>query len=100
EDEFELEENGIDIPGGEEGVLLQKIVIVLQADFRKFRRIPGQIGRDPGPRLTGVVIGKGGFSHVEVIAAEADNPSFLESPEDLRIQPPVAKRLVDRKEII
>ena len=33
EDEFPLEKNGLDLPCGEEKVLLQKILIVLQSDF-------------------------------------------------------------------
>ena len=32
-DEFPLEKNGLDLPCGEEKVLLQKILIVLQSDF-------------------------------------------------------------------
>ena len=45
EDEFELEEDRIDVAAGEELVLLQEIVIVLQPDFRELRRIPGQVRR-------------------------------------------------------
>jgi hypothetical protein len=40
EDELELQKNGIDLAIGEKEVRLQKIVIVLQSQFRKFRRVP------------------------------------------------------------
>src|SRR2546423_2144655 len=100
EDEFELEENRIDIATGEEGILLQEIVVVLQAEFGKLGRIPGQVGRDPSARLPGIVIGERGFLHVKVIAANADDPTFLESPKDLRIHSPVPKRFADREQII
>jgi hypothetical protein len=43
EDEFELEENGIDVAAGEEGVRLQEIVIVLQAELRELRGIPREV---------------------------------------------------------
>src|SRR5437773_4567169 len=33
ENEFPLEKNGLDFPSGEEKILLQKILIVLQSDF-------------------------------------------------------------------
>src|SRR6266480_1131237 len=33
EDEFPLKKNGLDLPSGEEKILLQKILIVLQSDF-------------------------------------------------------------------
>ena len=43
ENEFELEKNRIDVAIGEEEVLLQEIVVVLQPDLGKFSRIPGQV---------------------------------------------------------
>src|SRR5581483_3742565 len=46
ENEFELQKERIDFALGQEEVLLEKIVIVLQAEFGKFSRIPGQICRD------------------------------------------------------
>ena len=48
-DEFELEKDRIDISIGEEKVFFEKIVIVLQAEFRKLSGIPRQVRRDPSP---------------------------------------------------
>src|SRR3954452_9237250 len=70
EDEFELEENRIGVPAGEEFVLLQEIVIVLEPDLREFGRIPGEVRGNAGARLAGVVGGERGFLHVEIIAAK------------------------------
>jgi hypothetical protein len=41
ENEFELEENGIDVAAGEKEVLFQKVVVVLQSQFGKLGWIPG-----------------------------------------------------------
>ena len=37
---------------------------------------------------------------MEIIAADADDPAFLESPKDLRIKTPVTKRFIDRERIV
>ncbi len=47
EDEFELEENRIDVTAGQEKCFVEKVVIVLQTDLRELGRIPGQVGADP-----------------------------------------------------
>ena len=75
-------------------------MIVLQTEFRKFRRIPGQIGRDARTRLACNVVGEERIFHIEIIAADADDPAFLEPPEHLRINPPVAEGLTDGERII
>src|SRR5437868_9757050 len=100
EDEFELEKNGIGVAAGEEIVLLQEIMVVLQPDLRELSWVPGQVRRNARARLARLVLGETGFLHVEIIAADADNPTFLESPEDLRIQTPVVERFVDREQIV
>jgi hypothetical protein len=41
EDEFELQENGIDLTVAEEEVRVEEVVIVLQSQLREFRGIPG-----------------------------------------------------------
>jgi hypothetical protein len=41
EDEFELQKNGIDLTVAEEEIRFEKVVIVLQSQFRKFCGIPG-----------------------------------------------------------
>ena len=43
EDEFELKENGIDVATSEKKCVVDKIVIVLQANLRELSRIPGQV---------------------------------------------------------
>ena len=50
--------------------------------------------------MPGIVIGERGFLHVKVITANADDPTFSESPEDLRIHAPVPKRFANWEEII
>jgi hypothetical protein len=41
--EFPLEKNRLDFPSGEEEIFFQKILIVLQSDFGKLSRVPGDI---------------------------------------------------------
>src|SRR5881275_2043810 len=41
EDEFELQKNGIDLAIAEEEIRFEKVMIVLQSQFRKFCGIPG-----------------------------------------------------------
>src|SRR5438552_16249648 len=100
EDEFELKKNRIDIATGEKKVLLEKVMIVLQSDFRKLGRIPGEIGANARARLSIQVVGKFGVGHVQIIAAHTSDPSFFESPQHLRIHPPIVERLGDRERFI
>ena len=48
QDEFELKKNRIDFALRKEKVFFEKVVIVLQSEFRKFGWIPGEIRRDSG----------------------------------------------------
>jgi hypothetical protein len=41
EDEFELQKNGIDLAIAEEEIRFEKVMIILQSQFRKFCGIPG-----------------------------------------------------------
>jgi hypothetical protein len=45
-DEFKLQENGIYIATGQKECVVEKIMIVLQTDFRELSRIPGQVPAD------------------------------------------------------
>ena len=84
-DEFELEKNRIDIATGEEIIFLEKIVVVLEPDLGEFRRIPRQVRGNAGAGLPGVISGERRFLHMKMIAADSDDPAFLESPEHLGI---------------
>ena len=46
EDEFELQENRIDVATGQEKGFVEKVVIVLQPDFRELGRVPGEVRAD------------------------------------------------------
>src|SRR5947208_13442080 len=61
EDEFELEKNGIGVAAGEEIVLLEEIMVVLQPDLRELSWVPGQVRRNARARLARLVIGQTGF---------------------------------------
>ena len=100
EDEFELKKDRIDVTIREEKVFVEKIVIVLQTDLRELGRIPGQVRTDPRARLPLEVIGEPGILHVEIIAANSGDPSFFESPKNLRIKSPIVKRFRDRKRFV
>src|SRR6476469_7426063 len=100
EDEFELEENGIGVAAGEEVVLLQEIVVVLEPDLGELGWIPGQVRGNPGARLPGIVRRESGFLHVEIIAPDSGDPAFLESPQDLGINAPVAEGFFDWEQIV
>ena len=77
EDEFELEKNGIDVATGQEKVVFEKVVIVLQPDFRELGRIPGQVRADARARLSIWIVGELRIGVVQVIAAHARDPAFL-----------------------
>ncbi len=100
ENEFELKENRIDVTIGQEEILLQKIVIVLQPELGELGRIPSEIARNARATLPRIVIGKSRVLHVQVIAAHTGHPAFFESPKNLRIHSPVVKRLRDRKRLV
>ena len=46
------------------------------------------------------VVGEVRILHVQVVAADAGDPAFLETPEHLRIHPPIVEGLSDRERII
>src|SRR5438876_4943178 len=100
EDEFELKKNRIDIATRQEEILFEKVMIILQSDFRKLGRIPGEVRANARARLSIQVVGKFGVGHVQIIAAHASDPSFFESPQHLRIHPPIVERLGDWKRFI
>jgi hypothetical protein len=83
ENEFELKKNRIDFALREEKVFFEKVVIVLQSEFRKFGWIPGEIRANPRTGLSFVIVGKLGIGHVQVVAANTCDPPFFESPEHL-----------------
>ncbi len=47
-----------------------------------------------------VVVGESRILHVQIVAAQSGGPAFLETPDDLRIHPPIVKRLRDRERLI
>src|SRR6266851_1954920 len=100
EDEFKLKKDRIDVTIGEKKVFVEKIVIVLQTDLRELGRIPGQVRTDPRARLPFEVIREPGIFHVKIIAANSGDPSFFESPKNLRIKSPIVKRFRDRKRFV
>src|SRR5439155_2317799 len=81
ENEFELKKNRIDFALREEKVFFEKVVIVLQSEFRKFGWIPGEIRANPQAGLSFVVVGKLGIGHVQVVAANTCDPTFFEPPQ-------------------
>jgi hypothetical protein len=83
ENEFELKKNRIDFALREEKVFFEKVMIVLQSEFRKFGWIPGEIRANPRTGLSFVIVGKLGIGHVQVVAANTCDPPFSESPEHL-----------------
>ena len=56
EGEFELEEDRIGLPRGEEIIRLQEIVVVLQTELGKLRRIPGEIAGNARALIDGETV--------------------------------------------
>ena len=80
QNEFELQENRIHVASGEEKRRIEKVVVILEPEFRKFGRIPGQICADPRSGLAFWIVGEMGIGVMEIITANAGHPAFLKSP--------------------
>ena len=89
EADFIHQEDGILVAAGFEVRGFEPVVIVLQAEFGELRWIPGEIGGQAVAALALRIVGDFGWRHVDVIAAQACGPAFVETPDDLGISAPV-----------
>ena len=86
-EEFELEPNGMFI-----AKMLAMIVVILQADFGEFAGVKGYVWTDARALTAEDILGiESAFVSINPFAAKAGNPSWLETPEQLRIKAPVAQ---------
>src|SRR5258706_13552572 len=69
--------------------MLNLIEVILQAEFGKLRQIPRQRGRN-APALIAVGIWlERSMIAADIIAAQSCRPALVESPNQLRIHPPI-----------